>query len=448
MTDDLKWMTERFEPKKLLSDEYYTKHMLLADNVTQRSTFSLPIKETELRKYNDAFELFSSAVHKVADLLIETERTDILKAFKLDLLDLQAIKKRRTRTIFNYGRIDTVLGSSGFRLVEINTRRPQMYEDADWFESIAMSKKAQEGDWSTGQIIRAMESQYLAEHGRDPGAILVIHNGLKERFPFAFITQAEEIYRSSKIIDVNCNELKEFFDLCELNSSDELLYRGSRIDQVIIQFLCGGDAMVYKRGKIIHQKLARSYSQGTLEISSPPSALVSGNKGLLGLLRDIEIQKHSGLKSDENDAIETLLPRTYDLSDFMNNIKRSDSYSKDDYVLKTSGSVSGHGVAIGSNFSEHLFEELLSKAHQGDSSAVVQEIIELDSREILVHGDMSATCAGTTLEPFITYSNDIFKVVGYSTRAILEENLATVNKFNPADKIPEIMFGHVLEISS
>lgn len=34
MTDDLKWMTERFEPKKLLSDEYYTKHMLLADNVT------------------------------------------------------------------------------------------------------------------------------------------------------------------------------------------------------------------------------------------------------------------------------------------------------------------------------------------------------------------------------------------------------------------------------
>lgn len=218
---------------------------------------------------------------------------------------------------FNYGRFDTVFSveERSYKVVEFNTRRPQMYEDVDWFAEYSHQESI-----CTKSIVQSIKDSYTFRNsGKVPERVIYINNSEKNEIPWSFKNRLSEAYPSSDIVYIDCRSMVTFYNKLNLQG-ETLLYDGAVIDHIIIQFLCGGNAQFYKQGMIINNNIRKAYNRGTIEISSPPVSLVTGSKYLFALLCAKGFLSSVGYSDSDIDLLREYIPYSIDISNHDSNL--------------------------------------------------------------------------------------------------------------------------------
>lgn len=420
---------------------YREKYLRLAGNITYRDFFTLLIPKAELDEINRAAVHTLQALQLFADYVIKKDPS-LLNELQLGRIDIEGIKRRSKQTLFNYARIDTIYDGEKFWFIEVNARRPQMYEDADWFSYVS---KASSGhattEQNTANIAYSIVVQHRINHHEDePFSIFLVSDNPKWDYPLSLANILKENCHRAKFINItdgvpqfSCVTYSDFIKDCTLKKHT-LYFRDVKVDLIVLQNLCGGSSLFYTQGGIKSPLIREAYLSGTLEISSPPSALIIGSKLSLSFITDTIMQKK--LKFS-NAIVKSLqhFPETTLATDSTAN----DQNQETNYVLKSTKSISGGGVLMDGSAS----------SPESLRYFVRQQKIEYGTRDIVIWRDRKIRQAGVTIEPFVVNNPTESKVpfvTGYSARAILQENLGRIKKYNPADNVPEILFGNVVGI--
>jgi len=347
--------------------------------------------------------------------------------------------------LLGYARIDTIFGDDQYKVVEFNSRRPQMYEDADWFSRYLDSISGDENiikEENGLEIVKSIHIQFKINSKKvDPENIVVLNNFPNQKYTFSSINILKNYFSKSNIYFFTCKEIKGFYQEIE-NISGEIIYKGKRIDLIIIQSICGNASLFTKSGGIRIPEIRESFNQNKIELYTLPSGQISGTKLSLDLLQNKEIQFKINLSLDEINAVQTIPYSIHseNIADFRN-------YNKDDYVLKLTGLGQGLGVKLGINMHLNDWLDLLHKYADKNEKFLLQEKINLAPKEILNLHTLEFEKAFITLEPFVVNNPLEYtepKVSGYASRAIPIHLHQEGMKFNPAYDKSEIYFGALI----
>jgi 2-hydroxy-6-oxonona-2,4-dienedioate hydrolase len=419
---------------------YRETYLRLADNKTYREFFTLPIPKAELDEFDGDSVHTLQALQRFAAYVVAKDPS-ILDELQLGHLDIDGIKARDCKDLFNYARIDTIYDGRKFWFIEVNARRPQMYEDADWFSQMLQAAHiSARRETSTNDIADSIIAQYRLHHTHSkPMNIFLVSENPKWDYPYSLVNQLKEDCPKSHFITINANiphfscvTYAEFLKHCSIDNH-QLYFDDMTVDLIVLQNLCGGSSLFYTQGGIKSDLVREAYLAGTLEISSPPSALIIGSKLSLAFITDPAMQKTLKFSKDVVKSLRRF-PKT--------TVATSHTVDIDDgisYVLKSTKSISGGGVIMkGSVTSPDSLRYY-----------VRQQRVEYGCREIVTWNDSITHEAGVTIEPFVVNNplkSKIPFVTGYSARAIRKEHLGRIKKFNPADNVPEILFGNVVAV--
>lgn len=424
----------------------YKNHVLVINEQGDPRTlfFYLPEKK-RIDKAKLEFSAIFSALNKLAKHIVY-EDNSLLKVINKDGIDIEGLKRRNAETLLGYARIDTVFGDDEYRVLEFNSRRPQMYEDADFYSEYVSRAIGGENviNEETGyDIVEAIQAHFeINTRKRIPENIVVLNNFPNHRYPYSSLTRINAFFDQSNIFLFDCKTVGDFYQNIELTDSG-IIYEGAKIDLLILQSICGKNSLYNKNGSIRIKKIAEAYNKGLVELFTQPSTQISGTKLSLDLIQDPEIQEKLKLDLDELNAIDTI-PKS------IHSEKAADifSYKKDDYVIKLTGVGQGSGVKLGVELSQAEWDAQLRKLVDSKVKFLLQERVVFEEAKILNENTCKFEKAYVTLEPFVV--NNPLKltrpfVSGYSTRAIPADKFAKDLKFNPAYDRPEVYFGALIE---
>jgi hypothetical protein len=425
---------------------YYNDFIQITGGGPGRDLFIYPIKNNKLDEINTSFCNILSVLNKFARYVIY-QNPSLLNDLKLPYLNLESIKKRHSDYLFTYGRIDSIFNGSQFRVLEVNTKRPQLYEDSDWLSDYLYNLMSDSiiPEHTSHDIAESIKTGYQLNQNRLPEVIVLLSgfiNFIKDK-PYGshFYSALRKTFPKSKIITISCREFNEFQNNLKLNKNS-LFYHNQKIDLIIFQDLCGGKNKFMELGQIRNTKIRTAYESLNLEIFSQPSAWIIGNKLNLPLIQNSEIQSKLGLNQNEFESLKFILPN---LS--IRNPKRAKNMDKNKYVIKIPSVGGGEGVFIGSRLSENKFYSIINDYLESNDNIILQQKATLGLADIFDLQTFKIIKAAITLDPFVINNpnkNPSLYVSGFSSRAIDKKCLNPSTKFNPETNRPDIKFGAVL----
>jgi hypothetical protein len=445
-----KELVEKMELSSKSSDlsvlyRYYTESKNIhIDKASLRRLFLYVKTKEEISKIEKNFINFVSVLNKLTKYIV-FESPQLLEKLGFPGLDVEAIKMRNTGTFISYGRADGVNTENGFKLFEINTRKPQMYEDSDWFSRFINEqyKLNFEVEDNSSAIALSVKKSYEINSGKkDPENIVFLPNELREDFEFSFYNRLKETFPNSNIIVSTVRDLTEQAE----ESNGDVILNKCKINLIVMQgsgsILTGKWSLYKSKGAIRNEAIRNVYRKGNIEIFPSPTTLISGSKQTFNMLNDSEIIENLKLNNDEIESL-SLLPQTFKKGEF-----DITSLNKNKYVLKT-GSGMGAGIMLGNMVNQKVWDAKHTKAHNSKKNFIMQERLIFATDEILDLQTMKLRKAYTTIEPVminIDYNNFNPIITGYSARAILEEDFHRGMRFNPEHGREEIMLGGVLVV--
>lgn len=389
------------------------------------------------------------SLYKVMQKLINYivfKNPELLKRIGKSGIDFEALQNKSPESLLGYARVDTIFSNGKFRVVEFNSRRPQMYEDADFYSEMLSEIADQQNivkEDNGYHLMKSIETQFQQNIKRDkPEGIVVLNNFPNQDYPFSSIQRIKKNFPNSEVIVFTCKNIEDFYSKCKFQNNI-FSYDNKKIDLLILQSVCGKNSLYQSNGAIKNKSILEAYHANVLEIYTAPSGQISGTKLSLDLLKDKKIQDILQLTEEEKASIE-LIPDSLH-SDSITDISHLD---KDKYVIKLTGLGQGQGVIMGESISQKEWVELFEKYKGDGKEFLIQEKLVLEEEEIFDMQEMRFRKAFITLEPFVindlSNSDDPY-ISGFAMRAIPVEKYYAGLKFNPAYNKEEIYFGAVIE---
>lgn len=426
----------------------YRENVLITDS-TSKNKRKLFLYFPDSKKINEIKLKFLSVYNSMQKLIeyIIFERKDLLDYIQKSGIDTDALILRDPNTFLGYARIDTILGEDIYKVVEFNSRRPQMYEDADFYSEMIASllgEKIIEKEENGLNLMRSISDQFKTNINKEyPETILVITKFKQLDCSFSTSSLIKKFFDKSKIIFLDCDELPNFYKNCEYKN-ESIIFDGDIIDLIFVQSICDKRSIYAPSGRIKNSKIAQAYKNKHIEIYTSPSGQISGTKLTLELLINENIQKQLKLSQEEIDNINSVIPKSI----HSKNIIEVSIYDKNNFVIKRTGIGQGRGVILGDNYTQEEWENLIQKELKSGRNFILQEKINFGTDEIFDLQTNQFRQAYITLEPFImknTKNKFMPFISGFASRAILIEDFKTDMKFNPSAGINEIMYGAVVE---
>lgn len=421
---------------------YYKSFLNVNDEGLLRDLFIYPIHKKKLDLINQAFTNIVSALEKLARYTICEDPT-MLQHLRLDTNELEGIRKRNMDHLFDYARIDSIFSGRRYRVIEVNARRPQVYEDVDWLNAtikLFLRENVFEDDIS-GSIVEALKARYELNAARKPELIILVsaftNYLLRNGWKSSFLNSLRTKFPNSEILVMNEEDISELAAKSQYKDK-RIVINDKSLDILITQDIGGGPLAIYGPKGIRHKQIREAYNAGVLELSTPPTARIIGSKLALPLIQDKEIQQKLKLTSEEIDSLDLILE----------NFMADGSYNlgelkKDDVVIKIPHIGGGKGVYIPSGMTNEEIANLFKEHNR----LVIQKKVTFGLDKIINLQNYQEEMASVTLDPFIVnnpFKSPSIQVVGYSTRAISNYKLPTHPRFNPEKNRPEIMFGQVI----
>lgn len=426
--------------------QYREKVLSINEHNDPRDLFLYTDSKESVNKISSEFVSFFKAMEKLVRYIIY-EEPKLLDYIGKSGVDIDALKKREADALLGYARIDTALTDSGLKIFEFNSRRPQMYEDADWFCKVIENNFPDSGleiENNSLKIMQSILSQYQVNQKRNPENIIIVNNFPAQVYSFSATNVLKNIFKDSVINLLRCSDLEKFYDELNLEGKN-LMYKSKKIDLIILQNICARKSLFTKKGGIRVSTIRKAYNSKTVEIFTSPAGQISGTKLSLDLLKQVDIVKKLGLSSDEKSSLQ-MVPESF----HSENIRDLVFGDKDRYVLKMTGLGQGQGVRLGVEFSNELWVKELTKLLEKKVRFLIQERVKFKSDQIFSLKSNSEVEAYITVEPFLI-NNPLQKqrvsVSGFAMRAIPIENYREDLKFNPAYNEKGIYFGALIETS-
>jgi hypothetical protein len=432
---------------KEISEEaknYRQKYMQISEVNIPRKLFSYLKSNKELEIIEDQFLNITSAVQKLSKYVLFENNFELLKLIGRQGIDVEALAKRNQETLFSYGRIDTALENSRFKLFEINSRRPQMFEDADWFSKMLeprLTNGSFEKEENANGIVKTISNHFNANSKSELESIILISNQVKRETSFSFINSLENHFGKERITIIHANDLGKLYEELELRDNI-LFYKEKKVSLIIIQNLGAKHSFYLRDGAIRNHKIAEAYHARSLELFTSPAGLISGNKVLLEVLQNKEIEEKIKLTFEEKAAIADLLPQSFYPTDPI-----VSTLNHKEYVLKVVGVGSGQGIILGSEVTEQEWHKKIRLLQAAGKHFLVQKRVHFTSDIIFDLDNLEEKEAYITLEPIVVKDlADLTKarISGFSCRAIPVELYEPALKFNPAYNREEIYFGNCI----
>jgi hypothetical protein len=425
-------------------DTYYDKLVRInRKGGAKRDIFVYPKFGTEAKTVTTHFLSIFSSLQKLTKYIV-FEDPSLLKLIKFPDVDIEGLKRRPLETLISYCRIDGVRSNNTFKFFEINTRKPQMFEDSDWLSRYVLQSyelKETVAEDSAQNISELINDYYVINTKKRPETILFIPNELKAQYSFSLYIQMIKQFKDANLLILN---LKELYDGIEIKSK-ELFFKGLKVDLIVTQgknLISGKNSFYTITGNIRNNYIREAFNSGNVEIFTSPASIFSGAKLLLSLLQDKEIQTKIRLNKDEIDILEISLPHSFKGSKI-----DPSKIKKDDYVIKK-GRGMGLGIYLGSSMTQEAWDALLGHLIANKKRFVLQERIYFEIYEVFNLQTQKIDSAYTTLEPIIVNNplkNESPYISGYSSRGILEVNYDINMKFNPATNNTDILYGSYIE---
>lgn len=432
--------TKQFEPAQELH-AYQKKYLTINEDKVPRELFLYPKESVSLRLVNSYFENVFTGMHKLTKYIL-FEDESLLNYVGRRNFNIPGLLMRDPATLITYARIDTVYSDYLYKVLEFNCRRPQMYEDADWFSRYIQERVGGSMDVTlennSHEIAHAVQDHFLLNSQKTkPDCIVLVSNQIKEETSFSFYNTLQKMFRDTEICVINTTQLGRFYeDILLVN--DSITYREKQVDLIIVQNV-GGRHSFFQSGSIRNSKIAHAYNNGTIEIISSPATMIAGTKLLLDLIHDPELQTKIKLTNNEIEAL-NIMPQSV----HSQKLHEWDLVDKDTHVIKKTGVSGGKGVILGSAVTQKEWEGELNKLITHNRSFILQKRIFFQEDKILdFEGNFHN--AYVTLEPVLVSSNGKPKISGYATRAIKVDDYELSMKFNPAYNQKNILYGALVE---
>lgn len=426
------------------TSSYRDKYMAINKSGTPRKLFFYSIDSLKLDELRKKYSLIISALQKVTNHIVFDDNS-FLQTIKKIGIDVEALKKRNPETLLSYGRIDTIFSNDTFKMLEFNCRRPQMFEDADWFSLYLRDRITQfeiKPEQSTKAITNVILNHFkLNTKKQYPEGVVVLANILKKDANFSLYNEIEKSFSNSKLLWCKPKDLNEMNEKLVLNDSG-LYYEDTKIELFIVQNL---RSFYKKDGSIAPDKIREAFSAQQIEIFTSPASLITGSKLLLDLVSDPELWKKINLTPDEIDSL-YLIPESINL-DRGFDLK---TLNKNEYVIKKIGLGSGNGVKLGIDMSQEEWEKRIKGLLENKSPFILQKLINFHKEKILLENGEEIE-AYLTLEPILINDSTSFNGIaftGFSCRAIPVNIFKAGMKFNPSYNREELLFGAVVEVVS
>lgn len=435
---------KKIDLKKLRKDIYtYRKEYLKIGNVDeQRKLFLYLIEKEKLKKANKTYLNIAKALNKLAKYIIETEDKKLLKKLGLSKIDLNSLKKRSSNQLMTYARIDSIYNKENYKTLEFNSRRPQMYEDADWFNQLVKSFQLEiRIEENTNEIIKAIIEYYKQNSGKKlPKNVVYVANIYKEN-PMYILSKFKQLLPNTNFYYFRTSQLSKFYKHLQNDDKKNLVYKGNKIDLIFYQSIGSSKNCIYKaNGKINNELIQKAYENRKIEICSPTSTLIFGKKQSFKLLKNTKIQKLINLNKSELSAIDSI--------PYSRRMKSLTELKNKNLVIKISGFGSGKGVYFSNTLSKTQHQFISSVYNKNKNAVIIQNQVNLEITKIYDLQTHRVEKAAVSLEPFIINKNGKYIVNGYSVRAILQKNIKPNIKFNPVQNRKEVMFGGVIEYNN
>jgi hypothetical protein len=425
-------------------NQFYHHFMPINPGNLKRELFLYPLAKSQMDKVRSQIVGVIQGLIKLGEwMILKPER---LKLVGLEELDNLAIKKRRQFNWFDYGRVDTILGNRGYELIEVNAKRPQLYEEVSWLEKRLTGSlgKSVVQSQLVAKMIGTINNNYRENYGQEPETIVIISSFLayvaKSGIPYEMLKQLKIYFKNSKILIIKFEDLDDFYQRLKIKQN-ALLYDKDKIDLIIIKDMGEGEQSIFwGNGKIRNQVLARAYQMGIVELSNPPAAGLIGNKLALGVLKNPEIQSTIGLNPQIVEAL-NIIPD----SKVINSLEAINNEWKD-WMIKIPNIGSGFGVYAGKDMADDINQrrKLIEDLQYGP--ALAQRMINFQKANVVKLDTGEVEMAWVTLDPFVVNSGrGRIEIPGCFSKAITKETKYQYPRFNP-DNRREVWFGTAVEI--
>lgn len=437
LLNNLKFELQQIDTANIFNSFYYKKYLKIGTINSYRDLFVYLISNSKQSKINKNYLGVASSLNKLAKYVLKNNDLNILIKLNLQHLDIKSINKRKNLFLFNYARIDSLLSSNGdIKILEFNARRAQMFEDTDWL-NYKLAKHFKNANYISinSQIVKNIHS-YLKSESKDLNNIILLSD-FKKNSKFSFKNELIKQFSNCNITHINYLSIIDFYKKLILKNNG-LYYKGKKIDAFILQSLGKGRKSFFtSTGGINNSKIKQAYAKQLIQIASPPSSLIFGRKQSLNLLQIKKIQKILKLNKTEINAVKTLAKN---VNTNFTNIKNFKNL-----VIKITGIGQGSGVFIGNKLTKKSFNILANYYHNNKYKIIVQKKITNKEVQIFFLKSKKFVKAIIQIEPFILPTkNNKFKIIGYSSRAILKKDIKNTEKFNPAFNNKKILFGNVI----
>ncbi len=433
-----------------INTQYYIDFLRVTGNGPPRDLYLYPLAHIPKEVYLNvitALKKFSLYVYKEPKFL---ELLDIPK------LDISSCIKRNPETMFNYARIDSVYSPNGYRILEVNTVRPQLYEDSDWISdylSGLLPEIIKENN--SLEIVNAIKTNVELNGLKDPANILLIsdfiHFIAQKKHRSYFYKAIQKVFPNNNIMQVRTDELDRFYEGVYIKQDRLFDMNNNPIDLIILQETGKNEKIFIKPdGSFQSPIITEAYNKSLIEIASPLSTQIMGSKLSLPFIQNSEIQNLIHLTDEEKESVRCILPViTINHPDEVN-IPKLSAEEKNNYVIKIPYVGRGRGVTFGSEMGVDELKSYIINELINYGRVTIQENLPLQSDKIYDLHKFKEVDASVTLDPFVINNparNHNPYISGYSSRAILSKNLKPGMKFNPETDRPEIMFGGIVETS-
>jgi hypothetical protein len=434
-------------PKEL--DIFQKNYLTINQDGDLRQLFTVMLDNKVVDGLNEKIISFFELVQKATEYIISTNGTKYLARIGRLGVDVEGLRKRPSSILLGYSRFDGVFTDEGYELLECNFRRPQMFRDADWIsehlKSLAnlTNDKAEE---NTAELVDTIIAHFAIAKGDSnikPKNIVLVSDLLRTEYKDVFYNQLAKEVGEEHLILLTTEELKGFYKDSN-QSSEGIFFNNQQIELFIIQSNGEGASFYKENGAIRDARIAECYNKQQIEIFTPPSAFIAGNKILLEILHDTDFQAELKMTHADLATLE-ILPESLSDYEYGREVR-----SHNDYVIKAIGTGSGRGITLGSGLTTVIWEQKLTDLRDRKKKFIIQKEIRFGAKDICLLDSGKIVSAFVTLEPFII--NNPLKskrprVTGYSSRAIPVELFKSEVKFNPFADRPEIYLGGLLGTS-
>jgi len=429
----------KLSKEKELSKElkrYQYNYLRISPTYQARKLFVLFINKNKLKHVEAEYLQIESALNKLCGYMLKSNNQEYKDTLNLQGINFNKLDSRCNSPLYNYSRVDSIFDGSTSKIVEFNARRPQMFEDVDWFneyfQSFTFLNKPKHN--LTDKIIESIKIQSKDKNISPKNIILI--SDFDKKSSFSFYSRLKQAFKTSSVQKLTTkSSAKKISESLLINNS--LVIDQKKIDLIIVQSLGFlKNSFFYSNGKIVNTNVRKAYYKNNLQISSPLTSSVFGRKQSLKLLENKETQQTLNLNKNEITAINRL-PKTKEFKDVKVLSKK--------YVVKIQGLGGGTGVYFYKDIGASEKKLFIRLAKKKKNNILLQEKIDLVPIKIYSLKTLKPFFAAISLEPFIVNTNGKPEIVDYTARAVPQKWIKDNTKFNPVFNEPNIWFGGVMQ---